>query len=77
MGVELAEADYSIREDRSPLGALIVAKGGFRGNVTVELTPMTVTEYMKQGLTSSFLDLSNDLGNLDHAEAGERAPLDQ
>ena len=64
--MEFGEADFSLREDGGPLEALVVAQGGLTGNITIEVTPMTVSQFTMQGLSP----LSDDLGSLDHAEQG-------
>lgn len=65
--LHFGEADFSLREDRSPLEVIVVSRGDFDGDITLQIIPMSVTQFVKQDLTP----LPDSLGDLDHAESGD------
>lgn len=65
--LQFGEADFSLREDRSPLEVIVVSRGEFDGDITLQIIPMSVMQFVKQDLTP----LPDSLGDLDHAESGD------
>ena len=69
LDLHFGEGDFSIREGDGKLRAIVVAQGEFSGSVTIQVVPMTVTQFLSRGLTP-VPDALNNL-DLDPAEAGK------
>ena len=65
--IYFGEGDYSTREGRN-VSATVSAEGEFRGTVTVQVIPMTLSRFTNEGL-SPMPESLNEF-NLDPAEAG-------
>ena len=66
--LQLSETDFSHREDQGSLGAVFEARGAFSGTVVVEITPMSVSDFLNQGLTPVPQVIAD--GNLHYATPG-------
>lgn len=68
--LRFGEGDFSEREGDGNLEAVVIGGGDFIGNVTVQVIPMTVSQFQNQGLTPfpDTLDLNSP--NLGQAQAG-------
>ena len=67
--MHFGEDDFSEREGNGKLRVVVVADGEFTGSITVQVVPITVTQFQNQGLTPlPPLDLSDP--NLGQAKAG-------
>ena len=68
LNLRFGETDFSHREDRGSLEAVFEARGQFTGSIVVEVIPMTVSQFLSQGLTPVPPAITNV--NLHHAKAG-------
>ena len=72
MNLHFGENDFSEREGNGKLEAVVVADGDFTGEITVQVIPITVSQFQDQGLTplpeTNALDLNDP--NLGQAKAG-------
>ena len=70
LNLRFGEGDFSEREGDGNLEVVVIGGGDFIGNVTVQIIPITVSQFQSQGLTPfpDTLDLNSP--NLGQAQAG-------
>lgn len=66
--LKFGEDDFSLQEQDGSLKVPVTATGELSGTITIQVVPMTTTQFLKQGLTP-VPDTLND-PNVDPAEAG-------
>ena len=70
LDLHFGEDDFSEREGNGKLRVVVVADGEFTGSITVQVVPITVTQFLNQGLAPLPQTLDLNDANLGQAKAG-------